>query len=210
MLYFFEVISLDNLGLVKFAKSKIGTPYVYGMKGSLLTEEKYEQLRAMYGDLVWKSDRKKIGKVCVDCSGLISWYTGIVRGSIQYKTAATSVHPISTVSKAPVGALVWQQGHIGIYVGNGEYVAADGSAYGVRRNKLSKAKFTHWFLCTDIAYINIKEEKRTVEKRYNTVNECPEWAKPTIQKLVSTGKIADGNKLDMSEDMLRVLVIMNR
>ena len=58
---------MDNLGLVKFAKSKIGTPYVYGMKGSLLTEEKYEQLRAMYGDLVWKSDRKKIGKVCVDC-----------------------------------------------------------------------------------------------------------------------------------------------
>ena len=49
-----------------------------------------------------------------------------------------------------------------------------------------------------------------MEKRYNTVNECPEWAKPTIQKLVSTGKIADGNKLDMSEDMLRVLVIMNR
>ncbi len=49
-----------------------------------------------------------------------------------------------------------------------------------------------------------------MEKRYNTVNECPEWAKPTVQKLVNEGKIADGNKLDMSEDMLRVLVIMNR
>ena len=201
---------MDNLGLVKFAESKIGTPYVYGTKGEVLTSAKYEQLKKQYGELVWNSDRKKIGKVCVDCSGLISWYTGVMRGSSQYKSAATSVYPISTIANAPVGALVWQQGHIGIYVGNGEYIAADGSAYGVRRNKLSKASFTHWFLCTDIAYINIKEEKRTVEKRYNTVNECPEWARATIKKLISTGKIADGNRLDMSEDMLRVLVLLSR
>ena len=201
---------MDNLGLVKFAESKIGTPYVYGTKGEVLTSAKYEQLKKQYGELVWNSDRKKIGKVCVDCSGLISWYTGVMRGSSQYKSAATSVYPISTIANAPVGALVWQQGHIGIYVGNGEYIAADGSAYGVRRNKLSKASFTHWFLCTDIAYINIKEEKRTVEKRYNKISELPTWAKATIQKLVNEGKIADGNKLDMSEDMLRVLVILSR
>ena len=52
--------------------------------------------------------------------------------------------------------------------------------------------------------------EKTMEKRYNNVNECPEWARATIKKLVSTGKIADGNNLDISEDMLRVLVIMNR
>ena len=52
------------------------------------------------------------------------------------------------------------------------------------------------------------EEK--MEKRYNTISELPSWAKDTIQKLVDEGKIADGNRLDMSEDMLRVLVIMNR
>lgn len=49
-----------------------------------------------------------------------------------------------------------------------------------------------------------------MEKIYNKISELPTWAKPTIQKLVNEGKIADGNKLDMSEDMLRVLVIMNR
>ena len=49
-----------------------------------------------------------------------------------------------------------------------------------------------------------------MEKRYNKISELPTWAKPTIQKLVNEGKIADGNKLDMSEDMLRVLVILNR
>ena len=49
-----------------------------------------------------------------------------------------------------------------------------------------------------------------MEKRYNKISELPTWAKPTIQKFVNEGKIADGNKLDMSEDMLRVLVIINR
>ena len=49
-----------------------------------------------------------------------------------------------------------------------------------------------------------------MEKRYNKISELPTWAKATIQKLVDNGKIADGNRLDMSEDMLRVLVIMNR
>ena len=49
-----------------------------------------------------------------------------------------------------------------------------------------------------------------MEKRYNKISELPQWAKPTVQKLVNEGKIADGNKLDMSEDMVRVLVIINR
>ena len=49
-----------------------------------------------------------------------------------------------------------------------------------------------------------------MEKRYNKINELPTWARATIQKLVDSGKIADGNKLDLSEDMLRVLVIVNR
>nr|DAH23150.1 MAG TPA: cell wall-associated hydrolase [Caudoviricetes sp.] len=161
---------MDNLGLIKFAESKIGTPYVYGMKGSVLTTGKYEQLRGTYGELVWKSDRSKIGKVCVDCSGLISWYTGVLRGSAQYKAAATSVHPISTIVNAPLGALVWRKGHIGIYVGNGEYIAADGSAYGVRRNKLSNASFTHWFLCVDIAYIKKEVVEEMVENSKMIVN----------------------------------------
>ena len=51
--------------------------------------------------------------------------------------------------------------------------------------------------------VPIKDGKITDETRIN-------GAMPTIQKLVNEGKIADGNKLDMSEDMLRVLVIMNR
>lgn len=148
--------------LVAFAKSKLGTPYVYGMKGEVMTLAKYNYLKSLYGDYVWDIDKSKVGKVCCDCSGLISWATGIIRSSQGYHDAARKVNPISSISKAPIGAAVWKKGHIGIYIGNGEYIAEDGSAYGCRKNKLSRADFTHWFEITDIEYT--KEDAEMVEK----------------------------------------------
>lgn len=47
---------MTGLELVKFATEKIGVPYVYGMKGSIMTLEKYNQLKKMYGNLVWDSE----------------------------------------------------------------------------------------------------------------------------------------------------------
>lgn len=48
------------------------------------------------------------------------------------------------------------------------------------------------------------------EKRYNNESEVPDWAKDTIRKIIEAGAIADKDKLDLSEDMLRVLVIADR
>ncbi|MBQ5708711.1 MAG: C40 family peptidase [Anaerotignum sp.] len=143
---------MNNLELVRFAKSKLGTPYVYGMKGTVLTEKQYDRLKILFGDLVWDSDRKKIGQVCVDCSGLISWATGIHRNSRGYHDTAELIFPISTVKEAPVGAALWCEGHIGIYLGDGRYIAADGSRYGVRIAAVKGSSFTHWFLLKDIEY----------------------------------------------------------
>ena len=47
--------------LVAFCRSKIGTPYVYGMKGKVMTEQNYKFLKNTYGKMVWLSDRDKIG-----------------------------------------------------------------------------------------------------------------------------------------------------
>ena len=47
-------------------------------------------------------------------------------------------------------------------------------------------------------------------KRYNTIDEIPEWGKDVIKRLIDEGKIADGNKLDLTMDMIRILVILNR
>ena len=153
--------------LVAFCRSKIGTPYVYGMKGKVMTEQNYKFLKNTYGKMVWLSDREKIGKVCVDCSGLISWACGVTLGSGQWKARATKINPISTIEKAPIGALVWMQGHIGVYTGmrNGHpyYVAADGSAFGVREVPLRCNKFTHWLLVEDVFQYEMRDDE-VVEK----------------------------------------------
>lgn len=155
--------------LVAFAKSKLGVPYVYGMKGKVMTEALYDSLKKTYGNLVWDSDRQKIGKVCCDCSGLISWATGIARSSQNYHDTALEIEPIATIVKAPIGAAVWRKGHIGIYIGNGEYIAEDGSAYGCRINKLRNAGFTHWLKLKDIDYTE-QEDSEMVEQAKLIVN----------------------------------------
>ena len=62
-------------------------------------------------------------------------------------------------------------------------------------------------------------EKEDEEMRYNTVDDVPEWAKPTIQKMIDKGllggggnKDADGSPvdLDLSIDMIRMFVINDR
>lgn len=149
-------------GLIEFAKSKIGTAYVYGAKGTVLSLEQIRQLRRTYGsNCVWYSDDNKAGKVCVDCSGLISWYTGIVRGSVQYKSTAVEVIPISQRTNNHIGWAVWMNGHIGIYLGNDTYIAADGSAHGVRIANLSQNRFTHLLKLCDIDYGNGVEQPIT-------------------------------------------------
>lgn len=55
---------------------------------------------------------------------------------------------------------------------------------------------------------NKKEE--AMEKRYQTIEELPEWAKPTIQRLINSGVFADPKKLDLSMDMIRMSVIFVR
>ncbi|MBQ8699820.1 MAG: hypothetical protein IJ521_12650, partial [Schwartzia sp.] len=66
---------------------------------------------------------------------------------------------------------------------------------------------------------NETEEKEGITLRYNKLADMPEWAKPTIQKMISRGllggggaKDADGNPvdLDLSIDMIRVFVVNDR
>lgn len=156
-------MKLTNFGLVEFVKTKLGIPYVYGMKGEVMTQANFNYLQRTYGvDLVWNSDEKKVGKVCVDCSGLISWYIGKNKSSSQFKLES-SAHPISSIASAPTGAAVWRNGHIGVYIGNGLIIEARGSHYGVVQTKVKERDFTHWFLLNDIDYIDVPEEKDEIQ-----------------------------------------------
>lgn len=177
--------------LVSFARSKIGTPYVYGMKGEILTKDKFIQLQKMYGvNYVWNSDSKKIGKICCDCSGLFSWCTNKMLGSSQMYDNAIERHPISTIADAPIGATVYRKGHVGIFIGYENnipmYIAEDGSAYGCRKNKLSNAKFTHWLLQSYIAY-----DMNTSKKNKSSVKPSIKY-KGHCENLGDTSVVKDG------------------
>ena len=49
------------------------------------------------------------------------------------------------------GLAVWCDGHIGVYVGNGEVIEARGTSSGVVKTKLAERHFTHWL---QVPYIN--------------------------------------------------------
>ena len=153
--------------LVAFCRSKMGTAYVFGMKGEVMTEANFNYLHKLYGrDYVPYTDHTKIGKVCVDCSGLISWACNKALNSAGWKGAADEMHNIATLGDAPIGALVWMPGHIGVYTGKKggvcHYIAADGSKYGVREVPISQNKFTHWLLVRDV--FDYEEDDEMIEK----------------------------------------------
>lgn len=52
------------------------------------------------------------------------------------------------------------------------------------------------------------EEKEV--KRYNTIDEIPEWGKDVIKLMIDKGAFADIKTLNLSEDMIRMFVFNNR
>lgn len=73
----------------------------------------------------------------------------------------------------------------------------------VRRRKAEVALY-------NTPVVPVKKEEEPMEKRYQTVAECPDYAKEAIGFLVDHKVIADGNRLNMTEDMLRLLTFMFR
>ena len=65
--------------------------------------------------------------------------------------AATVSGTIDTIPETP-GLAVWHDGHIGVYIGNGEVVEAMGTRYGVVKTKLEGARWTHWLKIPYISY----------------------------------------------------------
>ncbi len=46
--------------------------------------------------------------------------------------------------------------------------------------------------------------------RYNKIEDVPDWAKEFVQELISEESIADKDNINLSEDMVREMVIMDR
>ena len=146
-----------------------GWGYVWGTFGNLLTEDalisKIEQYPEGVGSVEGFIRANWLGRRTTDCVGLIKsygWYEPetdtIEYGSHgmpdysanqMYYVAAES-GPISTIPDIP-GIAVWHDGHIGVYIGNGEVIEAMGTYYGVVKTKLAGRGWSHWL---KIPYIN--------------------------------------------------------
>ena len=62
----------------------------------------------------------------------------------------------------------------------------------------------------DLETETAKIDNRT-KVRYDSVGECPDWAAPTVSKLVDRGDLrGDGKSLGLTEDLTRTLVIVDR
>ena len=78
---------------------------------------------------------------------------------------------------------------------------ADGGAVERRARKFSQI----------VGAVRPSYDKEVEEMRYNTVSECPSWARETVQKLVDKEYLnGTGEGLDLSADMVRLLVILDR
>ncbi len=147
-----------------------GWGYVWGTCGWVLTEEMLEAKLTQYPESVGKYEdlirSAWLGGRTADCVGLIKAYGWLDAASltIGYGTngmpdisanqmfyAAQASGTIDTMPEVP-GLAVWRDGHIGIYIGNGEIIEAMGTRYGVVKTQLSDGRFTHWLRVPFIEY----------------------------------------------------------
>ena len=160
-----------NVGLVEYAKAQLGKPYWFGTYGQTANETLYKSLKKSYPSKYTATDfPSQYGQRVHDCCGLIDGYmmsetptSEPVRNSaLDYsanglRAACKIKGDIDTLPEVP-GACVFYDGHVGVYIGNGEVIEARGHKYGVVKTKLSQRSWKWWGLHPLIEYNEAKEE----------------------------------------------------
>lgn len=168
----------NNLDIVKWAihAQEKGWGYVYGTYGSVLDETLLTSKIAQYPDEVGGYEdfirQNWLGGRTSDCVGLIKgygWYNtetaqieiganGMpdIGADTMYENAAEK-GTIDTIPEIP-GLAVWHEGHIGIYIGNGEVIQAANTNAGVIRTPIGQSGWTHWLKVPYIKYIEESEK----------------------------------------------------
>ena len=107
--------------VIELAKSKQGCPYVWGASGPST----------------------------FDCSGFVQW---IFRNAVNINLPRTSSEQARslagnevTFSQARPGDIVWRSGHIGIYIGNDQYIHAPQTGDVVKISNNASSRFTKVF-----------------------------------------------------------------
>lgn len=139
--------------------------YWYGTYGNKCTLEKYKgkkrQYPAHYTDDRYEGYMLDIEqhRYCADCVGMIKsffWTGGVYGGEPKYATnhcPDTSANGMISLCKTQgdiksipdiPGIVVWKNGHIGVYVGDGYTVEMKGFNYDCIRAKVSNGNWKKW------------------------------------------------------------------
>lgn len=147
-----------------------GWGYVWGTYGQIMTEElfasklqQYPEGVGSYADFI---QANWVGGRTADCVGLIKGYGWLDSETLELRYCtngmpdvganqmyynATVSGTIDTIPDTP-GLAVWHDGHIGVYIGNGEVIEAMGTKYGVVKTQLEGRGWTHWLQVPYISY----------------------------------------------------------
>ena len=181
----------NNLDLAEWCKNanKNGWGYVYGAYGQICTTAFLDQQAASWpganeaGGPMRTVGEKWLGKRVTDCIGLIksyAWYNpndGSIKPGANGFTdcSADSIWgmvsesgDISSIPEVP-GLAVWQSGHIGVYIGNGEVVEAMGTAYGVVKTKVAGRGWSKWLKIPNIQYVKKQDATQKPKKESDKI-----------------------------------------
>lgn len=147
-----------------------GWGYVWGTFGWELTESALGSKLAQYPDVI--SPRYDyihehwLGVRTTDCVGLIKGYGWLDPDTLTIGYAVNSMPdfsanqmfytasesgPIDTIPEIP-GLAVWMNGHIVVYIGNGEVIESMGTQHGVVKTQLDGRGWSHWLKIAFIDY----------------------------------------------------------
>ena len=199
--------------------------YIYGCSHEKWTEAKQREYERKYSE---DADRKNsctfggkwVGHWVTDCSGLFHYWFSQLGGKIAHGSnsiwngycsqrgtlkagARTDGQPILPGTAVFTSNDAGEHNHIGLYVGGGLVIEAQGAKAGVCTSMLTNEKWTHWGMLRDVNYEGGGEKTMTATvvlpqgKSGKTVN---------MREKPSTGsgivkQIPVGSEVELYEDL---------
>ncbi len=155
-----------NIGLVEYCEAQLGTPYWWGGYGQIADEKLLKKFKKMYPLRYLNGDyESQFGKKVHDCSGLIKGYMWCDSlNSLPEYNPTHNVNAEDLLKKCKVfgvidslpeipGLLLFKEGHVGVYIGNGEVIEARGRDFGVVKTKIEDRDWIMWGKLDWIEYI---------------------------------------------------------
>lgn len=165
--------SKTNMGLVEYCKAQLGNPYWFGTFGQQSNPSLLANKRKQYPKYYTASDfNSQFGKKVHDCIGLIKgymWCSGPddikpvycsngfpdTSADNQFNRSKRKGFSMSSFPNE-AGVLVFMNGHVGVYIGDGWVIEARGHAFGVVRTRLDERPWRRWAYIDEIEYVKGK------------------------------------------------------